>query len=90
MACRLLLLFLPPEEDRGGDRERKRERERYARAVPSHKMPEGGRRGGERGRRGKKVAISQPTTERDCTAGRGISKESYSAGCQAVCSASAY
>lgn len=46
------------------------------------------RRGEERA--GEQAAISQPTTERDCTAGRGISKESYSAGCQAVCSASAY
>lgn len=44
-----------------------------------------GLRGGE-----KKAAISQTATGRDCTAGRGISKESYSAGCQAVCSASAY
>lgn len=78
VACRLLLLLLLPE-DHGARR-----------AMPSQGAGKT-MGGGERGLQGeRRLPSASSTTERDCIAGRGISKESYSAGCQAVCSASAY
>lgn len=64
---------------------------RDARCLAKGAGRDDGKRGEERVAGGESgLPSASSTTERDCIAGRGISKESYSAGCQAVCSASAY